>query len=296
MNKKKIGIFLSMTFSINWFMAAVFIGLGGKWNTTSSFVFAAAYMFVPMFCTIIVQKFIYKEPLKEPMGISFKLNRYFVLAWLLPVAMSFAAFAVALLFPGVFYSPDMAGMFEKYKDLLTPEQIQQMKSSIEAAPIHPVLLTLPQVLIAGITVNAVAGFGEELGWRGFLQKEFEKLGFWKSSILTGVIWGIWHAPIILQGHNYPGHPLAGVFMMTIMSTMFAPVFSYVRIKAKSVIAAAIAHGSLNASVGLSFMLLKGGNDLIIGMTGLAGFIVLAIVNLCIFMFDRSISKESSLGV
>ena len=40
-------------------------------------------------------------------------------------------------------------------------------------------------LIAGVTVNAVAGFGEELGWRGFLQKELAFLGFWRSSLLIG---------------------------------------------------------------------------------------------------------------
>lgn len=99
-----------------------------------------------------------------------------------------------------------------------------------------------------------------------------------------------------MGHNYPDHPITGVFMMTILGTLLAPIFSYVRVKAKSVIAAAIAHGSFNASVGLSFMLLKGGNDLTVGIAGLAGLIVLVIVNLCIFMFDRSISTERSLGV
>jgi hypothetical protein len=36
------------------------------------------------------------------------------------------------------------------------------------------------------------------------------------------------------------------------------------------------------------MMVEGGNDLIIGVTGASGFIVLSIVNLCIFLFDRSI--------
>jgi len=210
---------------------------------------------------------------------------------LLPSIIAFAALGVSLLFPGVEYSPEMAGMFEKFESMLTPEQLEQMKNQAAASPIHLIWIGLLQGLIAGITINAVAGFGEELGWRGLLQREFGYMGFWKSSAIIGVVWGIWHAPIILQGHNYPQHPLAGVLMMIIFTLLLSPIFSYVRLKAKSVIAAAIIHGSLNAVVGLSTMVVKGGNDLTVGVTGLAGFIVLAFVNVGLFIYDRVLAKE-----
>ncbi|GFP40441.1 CPBP family intramembrane glutamic endopeptidase, partial [Candidatus Hakubella thermalkaliphila] len=203
----------------------------------------------------------------------------------------FTTLGISLLFPGVQYSPEMAGMFERFKSVLTPEQLKQMQSQAAAFPIHPIWIGLLQGLIAGVTINAVAGFGEELGWRGLLQREFGYLGFWKSSALVGLIWGVWHAPIILQGHNYPQHPLAGVLMMTVFTLLLSPIFSYVRLKAKSVIAAAIIHGSLNATAGLAIMVVKGGNDLTIGVTGLAGLIVLAIVNIGLFVYDRVLSKE-----
>ncbi len=80
-------------------------------------------------------------------------------------------------------------------------------------------------------------------------------------------------------------------MMTIWCILLAPIFSYVRLKAKSVIAAAILHGSLNATAGLAIMVVKGGNDLLIGVTGLAGFIVLIIVNIGLFIYDNFIAKE-----
>jgi len=120
------------------------------------------------------------------------------------------------------------------------------------------------------------------------------MGFWKSSALIGVIWGVWHAPLILQGHNYPQHPVVGVFMMIGWCLLLAPIFSYVRLKAKSVLAAAIIHGSLNATAGLAIMVVEGGSDLVIGVTGLAGFIVLAIVNIGIFAYVR-ISLKSATG-
>jgi membrane protease YdiL (CAAX protease family) len=132
----------------------------------------------------------------------------------------------------------------------------------------------------------VAAFGEELGWRGLLQRELLHLGFWKSSAFIGVIWGVWHAPIIIQGHNYPQHPVAGVAMMTVFTLLLSPILGYVRLKGKSVIAAAIAHGTLNGTAGIPLMVLVGGNDLTVGITGLAGFVVLAAVNLAIFVFQR----------
>lgn len=118
------------------------------------------------------------------------------------------------------------------------------------------------------------------------------MGFWKSSAIIGVIWGVWHAPLILQGLNYPQHPIAGVFMMTIICILVAPIFSYVRLKTKSVIGAAIIHGSFNATEWLSLMVAKGGSALVIGVAGLAGLIVLVLANIGLLFYDRVLAKES----
>ena len=292
LNVKKVGLFISLTFAFNWLMATLFFVWVGKEKATALLVMMVAYMFGPMIMAIVVQKFIYKETIKEPLGVSFRLNGWFLVAWLLPPLLALATFGVSLLLPGVEYAPDMAGMFERFEAALTPEQLAQMQAQAAALPVHPIWLSLAQGLIAGITINAVAAFGEELGWRGFLQLELGGLGFWKSAALIGLIWGIWHAPLILQGHNYPEHPVAGVGLMTLWCLLLAPIFSYIRLKARSVIAAAVLHGTLNATYGLSIMLVKGGSDLTVGLTGLAGFVVLAFVNLGLFSYERLLTKEA----
>ncbi len=288
---KKVFIFIGITYFFSWTIAILFYAFGGKWNTPASFIMAVIYMFIPMLVTILVHKGIYKEPLKI-LNISLRINRWFFIAWLIPPAIAFATIGVSLAFRGVTYSPEMAGLYERFKSLLTPEQLQEMESQASVLPIHPFWISLLQGLIAGITVNAVAGFGEELGWRGLLQKELCNMGFFKSSTIIGFIWGLWHAPIVLQGLNYPEHPVAGLFMMILWCILLSPIFSYVRLRGKSVIAAAIIHGSLNGNTGLAIMIVKGGNDLIIGVTGLAGFIVLIFVNIVLFLYDRFITKES----
>lgn len=290
-NTKKALIFVVLTFLASWLIAALFYAAGGRLNSPAAFAVLLLYMFMPMSMAIIVQKVIYKEPLKQPLGISFRPNRWFLVAWLVPAVLAFATIGVSLLLPGVKYSPEMTGFFEQLGSALTPGQLEEMRRQMAALPIHVIWIALLQSLVAGITINAVAGFGEELGWRGLLQKELGHLGFWKSSALIGLIWGVWHAPIIIQGYNYPKHPVAGVVMMTVWTVLLSPIFSYVRLKAESVIAAAIIHGSLNATAGLSLMVISGGSDLTVGITGLAGFIVLAVVNVAIFVYDRFLAKE-----
>ncbi len=289
---KRLGLFIGITFVLSWLLVALFFAFEGKWNNpTSVMIVGTAIMFIPMISAILVQKFIYKKPLKKPLGISFKLNRWWLVAWLLPPLIAFATIGVSLLISGINYSPEMIGFFERFEGIIPAEQLQQMKTQMTAFPFHIFWIALIQGLFAGITINAVAGFGEELGWRGFLLREFGHMGFWSSSAIIGLIWGVWHAPIIIQGYNYPQHPVEGVFMMIIFCLLLSPIFSYIRLKSKSVIAAAIVHGSINATAGLAIMMVKGGSDLIVGVTGAAGFIVLLIVNLFIFLFDDSIRKR-----
>jgi membrane protease YdiL (CAAX protease family) len=193
---------------------------------------------------------------------------------------------VALLLPGVHFSPEMQGMIERFGNLLPPDQIEQMRNQARVLPIHPFWFSLGTGLIAGVTVNAVAAFGEESGWRGLLLRELKPLGFWRSSALIGLIWGFWHAPLILHGHNYPEHPWAGVFLMSAMTVLLSPLLSYLTIRSNSVIAATIFHGTFNATAGLAIVVIRGGDDVTTGVTGLAGLIVLAVMNFGLFAFDR----------
>jgi membrane protease YdiL (CAAX protease family) len=140
--------------------------------------------------------------------------------------------------------------------------------------------------MAGLTVNAIAGFGEELGWRGLLLRETAPFGFWNSSFLIGAIWGIWYLPFIIHGHNYPGYPIAGIFMMILWTILFSPLIGYVCIRSSSVLSAVIMHGALNGTAMAPAVLIKGGNSLQVGVMGIAGMSVLLILNLILFGFGK----------
>lgn len=289
-NRKLIYAFLALSFALSWSVALLFHLFGGRWYTPATIVIGVVYMFGPLASALIVTRFMAHEPIRSSLGISFTLNRWFVVSWLLPILISLAAFALSLAFPGIEYAPDMGGMLERFSSVLTPEQLETIRAQQGALPVHPFLIGIAQALVADPTVNALAAFGEEAGWRGFLQRRLEHLGFWRCSLLIGLVWGFWHAPIILMGHNYPHHPYAGVGMMVVFTVLLSPIFAYVRLRGRSVIAAAVAHGSLNASGGLAILLIRGGSELTTGITGLAGFIVLVVVNGALMGYHRLTGK------
>ncbi|GFP40430.1 hypothetical protein HKBW3S47_02126, partial [Candidatus Hakubella thermalkaliphila] len=105
-NIGKAALFIGLTFFFNYLLVILYFALGGKWVMPGALIVATTYMFIPMIVTTVVQRLIYKEPLKEPFGISFKLNRWFLVAWLLPPIIAFTTLGISLLFPGVQYSPE----------------------------------------------------------------------------------------------------------------------------------------------------------------------------------------------
>lgn len=247
---------------------------------------AIPYMFAPFVSTIITC-FLSKIPLSD-LGISIKVNRWFAVAWLLPVIFVFASLGLSLLFPSVEFSSAREGLINYG---FSQETIIKANHRLTRLGISPILYSLGLSLIVGPTINALVSFGEEIGWRGLLLKELSSLGFLKSSLLIGLIWGIWHTPLILQGHNYPQHPQLGVFMMIIFTILLSPLMNYIRIKSDSVIAPSIMHGMLNALAGIPIAYVKGGNDLIVGITGISGFIVLGIANIFLYVRIKNVPRN-----
>jgi membrane protease YdiL (CAAX protease family) len=209
-----------------------------------------------------------------------------------PFIYSFAALGINLLFPGVSFSVTYEGFFSRLPANLSAEQLVIVKEQLSRFP--PAVFLLIQVgsaVIAGYTINALFCFGEELGWRGYLLKSLQHKKFLTASLIIGAVWGLWHFPLILLGHNYPEHPVAGVGMMVVLCILLTPMMIYIVIKSKSVITAAIFHGALNAIAGIALLYIVGGNDLINGPAGVAGFIALLSANLAFYLYDRYVTKE-----
>jgi uncharacterized protein len=283
--------FVAFACLVSWTIGALLFVFRDRLGPVGALVLAVAYMFGPLVAALIVRPG--TEPVARWLGVSWRLNAWWGIAWLLPVLLVAATLGINLLWPGTSFSPEMAGMFERYGDMLSHEDLEEMERQVASLPVHPFWLGLVQGLLAGATINALAAFGEEAGWRGVLLGELAPLGFWKSSLVIGAVWGLWHAPLILQGHNYPQHPVAGVFMMIGFTMLLAPLIGYVRLRARSVVPAAVMHGTVNGIAGLSILVVAGGSDLSVGLTGLSGLLVLAAATALLFAYERHVPGASA---
>ena len=138
------------------------------------------------------------------------------------------------------------------------------------------LIQLAFNLPIGLAINAVFLLSEELGWRGWLWDRWSGLGFWRNAALTGVVWGLWHAPIIALGHNYPGMPVTGILLMTGFTMLISPVLHLCRARGGTVFHASVFHGTINGLAGFSIILVSNPVWPWNGAVGIGGFAVLAI--------------------
>jgi uncharacterized protein len=102
------------------------------------------------------------------------------------------------------------------------------------------------LLIIAVPVTLFT-FGEEYGWRGYLLPRLLPLGEIRASVLLGVIWGVWHLPLILAGLNYPG---VNIFLAIIVFTFVTVALSFTYTwfyvaSSGSVLVAAVYHASTN---------------------------------------------------
>ena len=275
----------------SWAMVALAhwgFGMGAD-TPVGLMLFSTVYMFFPLITALVLQA-IDKEKFNHTGLVNFKIKWSWLVAWLLPVAMVLLCILINGLMPGVSLQYNAEQLINQYH---IPEDQQEMvREQLGQLPAYlMILITLISGLIAGITVNAIAAFGEEFGWRNYLVGALREVKFWKAALFIGIVWGIWHFPLILMGHNYPNEPQWGVLLMVVMCVLLGAIELYFVLKSKSMIVAAIMHGTINALAGVVIYFTLGGNDFVNGMPGLSGFIVMALTIVCLWMYDRYISKE-----
>ena len=141
-------------------------------------------------------------------------------------------------------------------------------------------------LVFALTIHPLLTLGEELFWRGYLHEKLKHHGILKASLIIGPIWGIWHAPLILMGHNYGSHPYAGLLLMVASTTAMSPIFFWFREKGKSILAPAVFHSAINSFGGFSFWLYLNPNPLLTGTAGLAGLFVFTVISTLLIFRDK----------
>ena len=269
---KPLKIFLLITFLPAWILFSLPVLFQFAGEETASMIGLAGWslaMWMPGLGAILAAKSEGRKPISD-----LRLNRLgdkkiYLWAWLVPILTSAAAGVVAWLLGW----GEMDISFRAAKESL---------QGLSETPNMNISLLIGLQIAASFTlaplINTIFALGEELGWRGYLLPKLLPLGQVPAMLVSGVIWGIWHAPAILQGHNYPDHPVLGVGMMIVFTTLLGTFFSWLYLKTRSPWAPALSHGTVNAVTSLPLLFLTGTNLSLGGaLTSVSGWIALALV-------------------
>ena len=259
-------------------------GLSWTWSP----VVLVAMMFTPSLATFVVNKWVSpKTSLLRETGMTNHGGikswwRYALLAWIGPPITVALALVVGYML-GV-YKADWTG----FSGL--SEQLQPGFTDAARTPGNVLAMSqLAQVFLVG-WINVIPALGEEWGWRGYLMVALLPLGQPGAFLVTGVLSGLWHAPILLLGYNYPDVPVVVSFiMMMCFCTFVGVLLGWLRLASQSVWPAAIAHGFLNASAGLGLVFSAKDfpvDNVSVGLLGWTGWIVLAVLILLLVMSGK----------
>lgn len=182
---------------------------------------------------------------------------------------------LALIFQALFVG-DLLGVYPADFEHLTTVRILAGRTGASEF-----LWTQLGFAVMGGFLNAIPALGEEIGWRGWLFPRLLRLGSVPAILISGVVWGVWHAPLLLLGYNYPysSGPVA-IACMSGMCIVFGALLGWLRLYSNSVWPAALAHGVSNASVGFGVLFLAFGGFLdptSMTISGWTGWIFPAVV-------------------
>lgn len=305
LNTRRIVIFILIAFVVSWGTAAIIWYTGGLVNsptiiagtqyTLAFILLATSYMWGPALANIIT-RLLTREG-GESVLLWPKIKRgwpYWIIAWFLPALLTILGAALFYWIFPVYYDPE-ATLFMSQISALAGQEMPFSAMTLISIQVFQALLLAP-------ILNAISAFGEEFGWRGYLQPKLMPLGGRKAVMITGIIWGVWHWPVIMMGYNYgfdySGAPWLGPLAMVWFTLVNGIIFGWLTIKAGSVWPAVIAHGALNGIASVGSLFLAQLPDMILGPTpvGFVASIPMTIIALIILIVPGALQEPKSKSV
>ena len=284
-------VFLAIAFAVSW--GANFAGVALGWNhdPTKAFIVLVVMMFGPAIAALTCALAFERGRVTQMLGLNpFSPNWWWLGAWVVGLVLAVGSVLFTVLFSD-------NGLTDPAQ--ATIAQVEHMVGADEAAELRQIpmlgLLIVAQSVVMGPIINApILTFSEELGWRGYLHALWRPFGFWRSSLATGAIWGVWHAPAIyFYGLNYPENRELGIVLFIVFCTLLAPIVTLVRDRGGNVVAAGILHGTINAVAGLAALALNAPAFPWNGAVGIGGFITLMLMVVAVWLSQQRVRPSEA---
>ena len=270
---KKFITFIAIAFGtamIPLCLAGYMLSIG---NTLAfMFLFRVVAVFIPL-AAVFISGAGFKK-------LGFKPGRFI---WIIPalVAPQILSWIGAAVFFAVFPESFELGFDGLLSQLPSELASLNVFSSIDPSAYLAVMIFMSLTFIP--VSQILPSFGEEAGWRGVMYP-FLKTRFGKTAgrIIGGVLWGMWHWPLILIGNyfygsNYPGSPVLGPVMICIALTSFGILIDYLYEKSGSIIIPSLAHSAMNAASMPMLLLTSATADQILGPSPFALFPAIPVI-------------------
>ncbi|MCH5264386.1 MAG: CPBP family intramembrane metalloprotease [Lachnospiraceae bacterium] len=273
-NKKGIIKYLIWTFLIAWIMQAVVAVLYHNGLSIVGKPLIAVIMFTPLLGVLLSGQSLSGMGWKPRLKGKFKL---LLAAWFLPALLTaIGTLLYFAVFPGHF---DLSGDY--LVATAGPEMLEQLEAQGLTYPMF-VLISVVACMTYSPLINMLLAAGEEAGWRGLLYPQLKaRFGKGKGWLIGGVIWGVWHWPLIWligyeYGTDYVGFPIVGMLIFCIFTTTSGILCDWLYEKSGSIWIPSIFHGAINAAatIPMTICIVKTGSAVLLGpapMGILSGF-------------------------
>lgn len=295
--RKRLAFFLAFAFGIAWLIAlAIYLTGGissspeivpGSKITLAFLLITVGYMWAPALANIFT-RLVTRQGWNDLLLAPFikKCWKFWVTAWVSP--------AILTIVGGIVYFLVFPSQYD-VKFSVLQKMISESSPGIIIDPWLVVLGQLIAAILVAPVINSFFTFGEEFGWRGYLLPNLLQLGEKKAFLASGVIWGLWHAPVIAMGHNfgfeYPGAPWLGILVMIWFCILAGTFLGWLSIRAGSIWPAVIGHAAINGISGLPILFLLGKPNIIFGPTPVG--IIGSIGYLAVFIWIIVVYKKTN---
>ena len=245
LDKKGTAKYLTWTFLIAWIAQAVIAVLYRNGLVAVTRPLMMAMMFVPLLGVLLsghtLQGMGWKPRLKGKI-------RMLLAAWFLPTLLAAIGAAIYFaVFPGHF---DMSGEYLAANG--GAEALKQLQSQGLTYPVYILISVLACLTYVPLT-NMLLAVGEEAGWRGFLYPQLKaRFGKRRGWLIGGVVWGMWHWPLMWligyeYGTDYAGFPVVGMLVFCIFTITVGILCDWLYEKTGCIWIPSILHGSINGA-------------------------------------------------
>lgn len=246
MTKKRIALYLLINFGLVWSVTLLYLFCGGTYETNAMQFILIFSMLCPAIAVLVTRKvtgegFAVTGKGSLLLGIQLNGKKWF---W----------YAAALVLPFVYFDLGVLLFAWIFPGALDVTLLDMLPFS------RKYLFLMPFAVISNGVLYSFGALGEEIGWRSYLYPKLEELyGTGKAVILGGIIWGVWHFPALLAGHNfghgYWGEPWSGFAVFTLFTIAIGAVLFFLTQKTASVWPAVFLHAVNNAVPGGSILML-----------------------------------------